>query len=292
MPFQYSKYLEDKNKSQNTIAGYLKTIHLFFSFIDNFYEKQKEPYQISPADIKNFLNSKVKEGNSIKTVNKHLTILKGFFDYLWRIEKVPVDPAMKIDRFLEEENKGNSLTYDLLKDTLPKVINNHNYTTLRKSIFILSTYGLRSAEFQIKKGNVIDHGNSVEILYPKRNLILYNDEAEIFLSYFFESQFNGSDYIFTTKKHDESLVPIEYMSLHMHFSVISQDYNFPVKITPNDIRHAYAFYLYTEKRMVVEQIAAELGIEVVSAAQLIKNSQFRHHKGKEQLELDEKLGVE
>ncbi|MDC3424291.1 site-specific integrase [Aquibacillus sp. 3ASR75-11] len=292
MPFGYTKHLEDQGKSQGTVAGYLKTIDMFFVYLDSVYGKQKEIYEISPKDIKGFLEAKLASGNEVKTVNKHLTILKGFFDYLWKIGKAPIDPAVKIPRYKVGEEKPSILMYEDLLDILPQVIHNPDYNSLRKTIFILAIKGLRSSEFQIPKENVIDKNNIIEIMLKKHVVRLEGIEAEEFLSYYFEAQLNGSNYLFITRKHDDSIVPVENMSIYMHLNVISNDYDFPTKLTLNSIRHAYAYYLYTKERMTIEQIGNKLGIESESAANLVKTSQERHRKGKELLEIEAENIVE
>ena len=279
MPFGFTQYLEDHGKSQETIEGYIKTINMFFHFIDETYGKQKEIHQINPKDIKDFLQSKLDTGNEVTTVNKHLTILKRFFDYLWQQGKAPVDPAMKIKSYKGEEEKANTLTYEMLLDILPYVLKNPEYPALRKTIFILALKGIRNADFRIPKSNVFDKGDTVDILLRKHTISLQGEEADVFLQYFFEAQFNGSAYIFTTKKRDGSLVAIELMSIYTHLNAITADYGLPNKLTLNGIRHAYAYYLYTKKRWTIEEIAFSLGIESNSAANLIKVNQERYARG-------------
>lgn len=280
MYFGYRTYLEKKGRSEQTIRGYMTTLDMFFAFLDKLYGKQKEVYEINPSDIKDFLKDRLQEGNEIKTINKHLSILKNFFDYLWRKEKISYDPTVKIKRYKVTDNKANILTYERLLDTLPRILNNNEYTSMRKSIYILALKGLKSSDFHFLKRDVIDRGSSVEIILKKKDVYLHGEDAEIFLNYFFEAQFNGSEYVFTSKRHNGSIVPIENMSIHTHLKVISEEYDFPTKMTLNDTRESYAFYLYTRKRINVEDIAEILGIEVDSAANLVKLSIERHNKGK------------
>ncbi|PGT82209.1 site-specific integrase [Bacillus sp. AFS040349] len=277
MPYGYTTYLEDNHYSQETVNDYKKIINLFFQFIDDLYGKQKEIFQISPKDIKDYLERLKDDGSSINTVNKHLSILKGFFDYLWENDKIPVDPAMKIKRHkVVEEEKEFDISYEMLLQILPQVLSNPKYSLLRKVIFILAMKGLRHTEFQILKDNIEDLGEEVLIKFKKYSLKLAGEEGEYFLSYYFESNFNGSDYVFTTKKHDESIVPIEHMSIYTHLNAITDEFKLPSKITLNGIRHSYAYYLYINKKYPIQKIAETLRIENVSASHLVKISMNRH----------------
>ncbi|WP_337019974.1 hypothetical protein [Oceanobacillus massiliensis] len=236
--------------------------------------------------------------------------MKGFFDYLWSVGKVQVDPAAKIRRFKEEPEKPNFITYEMLLEALPPILHNPDYSTLRKTIYILALKGIRFSDYVLPKGNVIDKGETVDIYLKKRVITLEGIEAEIFLTHFLDAQFNSSDYVFITKKRTRNsensnldikgegkdntsaeIVPVEVMSIYTHLNAISEDYNFPAKISLNLIRHAYANYLYTKQKMVIEEIAMHLGIENESAANLVRISQNRYLIGKELLEIEGKKVV-
>lgn len=274
MPFGYSKYLEDKSKSHETINSYVKEINYFFSFLDFKYSKQKELFEITSRDIKDYLEDKRKKGSKTVTINKHITILKSFFDYLWTINKVPIDPCEKIKRIKEIDIINQKLNYKLLLETLPQVLERQDYSALKKVIYILSLYGIRASEFQIEKENVvIDPINTyVKIKTKKRNIKLTNQYAEYFMEYFYnESMFNLSKYVFITNKHNDTVVPVEAMTIYSNLRIIAEDFSLP-GLKLNDIRHAYAYYLYCDKKLTIEQVAEELGIEEQSAALLIEAS--------------------
>ncbi|MGN7299755.1 tyrosine-type recombinase/integrase [Ferdinandcohnia sp. SAFN-114] len=283
--YGYGGYLSENGYRDDTIDSYRKSIDLFYAFIDKKYGKEKAVFEINPSDIKGFLQDKIEQGNSLKTVNKHLTILKGFFDYLWNKDIVMVDPAVKISRYKVIETKVNVMDYSFLLELLPKVLTNPDYNALRKSIFILALKGLRVSDFQIQKDNVIEKGNIVQLDLKKRIVMLVDDEKSYFIEYYYESIFNGSDYVFVTKKHKENIVPIEIMSIYTHLNAISNDYQLPQKLSLNDIRTSYAYYLHANKNYSVQKISETLGIELDSAAQLVKISIDRHMNVKEKVEI-------
>ena len=276
MPYGYTSYMEREGYSTETITSYVKTVRAFFKYIDMKYEKNKEVYEITPKDIKTFIDSCLNEGHSKLTCNKHLSILKSFFDYLWQKDKVASDPTVKIKRLVVEENKKTEITYQQLLDIFPDILSNPSYSSLRKAIYVLTLKGLRHSEFQFKKDSVIDMGDSITIKLKKHEINLTDDAAEAFLNYYFESQFNGTPYVFITKKHDSTSVPIEIMSLYAHINAISNDYGLSTKLNLNMIRHAYAYYLYKQKRYTIESISTILGIKPASAAQLVKISMDRY----------------
>ncbi|WP_209124367.1 site-specific integrase [Alkalihalobacillus sp. BA299] len=277
MPYGYSDFLLEKNKSPETIDSYVKEVNYFFAFLDFKHKRKIELYEITTKDIKDYLEDKKSKGSKTVTINKYITILKNFFDFLWTINKIPFDPSSKIKRIKEEEKYNQELTYQTLLDTLPKVLNNREYSPFRKVIYILALYGLRASEFQILKDNVSVQPIEVEVVIKtkKRKIALNGEEAEYFMEYYYnESMFNLSNYVFVTNKHNEDTVPVEGMTIYTHLRTISEDYDLP-KLVLNDIRHAYAHYLYREKQYTIEDIATEFGIEENSAALLVDSSMDR-----------------
>lgn len=274
MPFGYSDFLLEKSKSPETIDSYVKEVNYFFAFLDFKYKRKKELYEITSKDIRDYLEDKKIKGSKPVTINKYITILKSFFDYLWTINKIPVDPSSKIKRIKEKEIYNQDLTYQTLLDITLNVLNNRDYSAFRKVIFTLALAGFRASEFQILKENVSINTLEVEVTIKtkKRKLVLKELKAEFFMEYYYhESMFNLSDYVFVTNKHNEESVPVEGMTIYTHLRSISEDYNLP-KLVLNDIRHAYAHYLYKEKQFTIEDIATEFGIEENSAALLVDAS--------------------
>lgn len=271
MPFGYDKYLEEQGYSDKTVGSYIFAINSFFHYLDSTYKQSKELYEIKPSDIKGFLEKLLEQGSNVSTVNKHLTILKGFFDYLWEQNTIPVDPTVKIKRYQKREIKPLGLNYEELLELLPKILHN-DYSFLRKSIFILALKGLRVSEFQFKKDDVKEIPNGVHITLKKHTLTLDGLEAECFLRYYYESFFHDSEYVFVTNKHNGEVVPVEMDSLYNHLSAISKDYHIEPRLSFNGIRHAYVYYLYKKQKLSIEEIAKTLGIKNPSAANLLNFS--------------------
>lgn len=273
VPYGFIKHLEDKGYSQKTLIGYQRTLSIFFGYLNKKYKKALEPFQISSGDIKEFLQYRIDEGTTLNTVNKDLSILKTFFNYLWEIDKVPVDYAVKIPRFKDENKKGSFINFSILLDIRDKVLKNTEYSAFIKSIYILGMYGLRSSEFHFKKEDVIlNSDDSVTIHLSNRSITLEGEYASIFLEHFDQSLFQSSEFVFTSKKHTDTYVAIEVMTLLLQMRKISHDYKLPIRLTLNSMRLAYAHYLYNDEHYSIQDIASLLGIQESSAATLTKGT--------------------
>lgn len=273
MPYGFIKYIENKGYSSETIRSYEKVISQFFAFLANTYPVNKEPFQISPTDIKNYLEEQHEKDKSISTINKELAIIKTLFNYLWEIDKVPVDPAVKLKRYKVKEKLNIEVTYEQITDILQKTLSNNEYSILRKAIFLLAVKGLKTQDFRFKKEEVTFVKNKVDIMLKNRTISLNGNEAEVFKGYYEDSLLNGSEYVFITKPHgQENGGPIQVMSILHHLRAISEDH-LPENVqslTLISIRRAIAYYLY-KKRHSIQMIAKELGIEENTASNYLKS---------------------
>ena len=274
MPYGFIRHIENKGYSSETIRSYEKVIGQFFFYIKNTYPDNKEPFQISPLDIKNYLEEQLEKGKSITTINKELAIIKTMFNYFWEIDRVPVDPAVKIKRYKNHEKLKLDVNYSQITELLHCTLQHDEYSSLRKAIFLLAAKGLKTADFRFKKEDVtvLHDARSVEIILKTRSIHLEGDEAACFLEYFHECLTNGSEFVFiTTPRGEEKGGPIQVMSILIHLRAISNDFLAnSVPLTLIAIRRALAFELY-QKRYSIQMIARELGIEENSASNYLKN---------------------
>jgi site-specific recombinase XerD len=275
MPYGFIRSIENKGYSAETVKSYQKVIQQFFNYIKNVYPTNKEPFQISPSDIRNFLREQQEKDKSISTINKELAILKTMFHYFWEIDKVPVDPAVKLKRLKVNDAITLDVSYEQIIEVLQHTLQNETYSPLRKAIFLLATKGLKTADFRFKKSNVNDDisENKVEIQLRNRSIILENLESSYFQNYYYhEARENNSDFVFITKPHGEEVGgPIQVMSILSHLRAISHDY-LPGDVHPFtlvSIRRALVYDLF-KKRYSIQQLAKELGIEESTASNYLK----------------------
>lgn len=275
MPYGFIQAIEQKGYSDETIKSYEKVVGQFFYFIRKIYPENKEPFQISPADIKLYLKEQHVKQKSISTINKELAIIKTLFHYLWENDKIPIDPTVKIKRMKITNQLNLEITYEKVLEILNKTLKNPEYSSLRKAIFLLAVKGLKTADFRFKKNNVkmFASNNQVKIALTNRSIELVGDEATVFKNYFQESLANDSEYLFITKhRYEQRSGPIQVMSILTHLRAISKDYlpEHAPQLTLITIRKALVYDLY-RKRTPIQMIATILGIEENSASNYIKS---------------------
>lgn len=271
---EFEKYLlKVKNFKPISLQTYINTIEMLFAYMKQVYKKPYiEPLDVKPSDIKGFLKNKHDQGIATTTLNKYLAILKTYFNYMWELEKIGVDPAVKIKTF-KSKLKDIQITYNDLLKLYPKIVYSPNYSNLIKCLFILAMKGLRFSEFHFKKDDVVENKSDVLINTKKRVVKLSGEEATIFMTFYIESQFNPGEFVFTTKRqHTGEYVAIESDSLYTYIGYLRKDFNLSNAFCLDGIRKAYAFYLVDEKDYTVDALAKELGITKFRAAALIQES--------------------
>ncbi|GKU84326.1 MULTISPECIES: tyrosine-type recombinase/integrase [Niallia] len=281
MPYGFIKHLEKRGFSQVTLIGYEKVMGQFFSYLAKLYPEKKEPFQISSKDIKDYIRAQEEKEKSPSTINKELAIIKSFFNYLWEIDKVPVDPAVKIKRLKAKKLVELNTFYEELNSLLDPILTHKDYPIVRKAIYVLALKGLKYSDFLFKKDNVLisNTQDQVEIVLENRTILLSGQEASIFIEFYNQSLFNSSDFVFTSKiylkrKNDfgnlENYGPIQLMTILNHLKVISSDFNLGENLTLTIFRKSIAYFMYTKQRESLHSIAYKLGIEENTALIYLK----------------------
>lgn len=280
MPYGFIKHLENKGYSRETLISYEKVIGQFFSYLTILYPENKEPFQISSKDIKDYMAAQEEKEKSPSTINKELTIIKSFFNYLWEIDKVPVDPAVKIKSLKIKKRVEVKTFYEELINKLEPILSHKEYPMVRKTIFLLALKGLKYSDFLFKKEDVlISHlDDQVEITLKHKTILLKENEASIFIEFYNQSLFNSSDFVFTSKiytKRDnddnqEEFGPIQLMTILNHLKVISSDFKFGENLNLTIFRKSLAHYMYTKEKESLQTIARRLGIEENTASSYLK----------------------
>lgn len=73
---KWVEYLKDEEKSKHTIDSYNRDVIQFMDFI------QKEPEELNKEDVEFYKNHMYKNSMSIKSINRKLVSIKGFFTFL------------------------------------------------------------------------------------------------------------------------------------------------------------------------------------------------------------------
>ena len=284
MPFGFSDFMRKEDKSEKTIENYVLVINQFFSFLDSNYPSRLEVFEIGIKHIDQFLKDKRKTCNNI-TMNKNISILKRFFDYLWRENLIPVDPMSKV-KSLKFSIEAPSFTYQTLLDLKPKILNSDKYTLRDKVIYILSLHGISYSELLFTKDDVhIVNSNVLINVKGKHNthrtIYLKGVDAEVFYIFYEQSLFRNSEYVFVSKRRnikEENYVPIYYDRIKDTLKAFRENEPELKGYTLTTAKNAYIHYLKTDRKFTFEQISYFFGANQKSISQTTQNILERYQK--------------
>ena len=139
---RYLKHLDLRGYARNTLRSYGTGLQLFFTFLR---EQELVPDQVTLDDMGRFVHwlklpygslqivpgHSVEQARSNRTINHVLTVISGFYDYLWRIDHITSDKhdsthrnlpvqARTYKRFLNHLAQETPVEQHLLKQPEPK----------------------------------------------------------------------------------------------------------------------------------------------------------------------------
>ncbi|GGF77540.1 tyrosine-type recombinase/integrase [Wenyingzhuangia marina] len=242
---KFLEYLSlEKNYSPHTITAYQKDLLDFFAFIESEYQ-EIDPCAVEYSYVRSWIISLNASGIVNRSVNRKLTALKSFYNYLQKIEMMAKNPlssqkslktAKKVIIPFSEREIEESLLVTDERDTPFEQLRN------KLMIHLLYATGIRQAELMSMKVQDIDFELGTIKVVGKRNkeriIPLYTEVLKELKSYI--KQRAGMDvdtlYLFVTKRGGKMYGALVYRIINSYFSKVSTK----EKKSPHVLRHSYA----------------------------------------------------
>jgi len=288
---QFLQYLQyEKRFSKHTIKSYRTDLIQFFEFV--FSEKYKENIEedletlLKHENIKNWIIKRKKENISARTINRQITCIKRFSDYLIKHEKISNNTVEKINllktekrlpEFVQEKQmyKLNDEKEELFSD---------DFFGIRDE-FILELFyntGIRVSELINIKHKDIDLSSKTLKVLGKRNkerIIPLNDYIiKIFKEYLNkkeEAKFstNLETPLIITNKGNKSYDKFIYNKVVSYLSKVTE----LKKRSPHVLRHTFATHLLNNGADL-NAIKELLGHSSLAATQIYTHNTFKKIK--------------
>ncbi|TWT09204.1 site-specific integrase [Planomicrobium sp. CPCC 101079] len=286
MPYGYEKYRLDKGISPNTVVHEVQLIRALFAYLRKTYKKQVEPHEIRPSDIQKFLLQQQETGIKDSTLNRKLSYIRQWFDYMWRIGRVPVDfmPKFQFSEKLDLTPADIHLDYEALLAKKPAVLETDELSLTAKILFLLYMRGLRLRDMiAIEVDNFEDHGDKLTLLVEKKDgftchLEFTGQEVPVLRDGINRAIFRTTPYLLSSKVKNDYTV-FQLGSLSDYTEALSAFVGVPMR--SGNIRFAYVHYLYSVERKNLEDIQRILGVSLDSASRILKESLTRLKAPKE-----------
>lgn len=277
MIHEYIEERRGKGISEKTLALEEAYISLFLSSIDSRYEREIELHEIRPADVTWFLDIQ-SENNSDHTIIRKISVLRNWFDYLWRMNKIPIDYMVKFKyhRVLEPGRLKMDFSYNQLLERKERVLQS-GISLNAKVVFLLTMRGLRVRDIM---SLVIDQmseneGETMFVFneYMQQEFHVSFTEPEdilVFADAKVQSIFRGVPYLVSTKVvGKDSYAPFTDNALHTAFVRLQEVLGLPV--TAEKIRRSYLTYLIEDKNYTVDDLVNYLGFRWETAVAVKKS---------------------
>jgi integrase/recombinase XerC len=242
--------------------------------------RQKNIDEIEYNFIRSWIVSLVEKGNSHRTINRKISVLKSYYKFLLKTELISVSP-LKLHRPLKESKKvnvpfsTNEICLLLGGDFFSK-----NYIgMLGKTIIVLLYYtGMRRAELiDLKLNNLDLNEGSVKVL-GKRNkerlIPLLSEPIKCLKTYLKERKKLGfiaeTQFLFCGLKGKKLSDGFVYQIVKNYFSKVSTK----VKKSPHTLRHSFATHLLNNGADL-NAVKDLLGHESVAATQIYTHTSMK-----------------
>ncbi len=273
---EFIDYLKfEKRYSPHTINGYLLGLEQFTDYLFTTFDiKELVPAEITPAIIRSWLASlKNEEGNSSKTINMKISVLRSFFKYQLRQGRVEATPmtnmvAPKIPKrlpvYVEEADIDTLLTSVEFPDSWQG-------RTDKLLLKVFYSTGVRRSELVgLKESQLNRSGNSLKVLGKgnKERVIPVSQELVKDMNGYLQekrARFEKADMVhFFVNEKGRALYP---GYVHRVVTKYLQQVTTVGKKSPHVLRHSFATHL-TNNGADLNAVKELLGHSSLAATQI------------------------
>ena len=237
--------LLEKRLSNNTYESYAFDLECFSN-----YFKNKDIKSIKETDIVNYLEylKTTKKLNS-RSIERHLTTLRGLFKYLVKMEVLQYDITKNIDNLKIGKHLPQTLSLEeveLLMDI--KLDNPFNYRT-KAMLEVMYGSGLRVSELVNLTLNDIDLYNDTILIHgkgSKERIVPLGDYAKTYLVKYLDirnsliKRKNGNPDKLFLNNHGK---PITRNGFNFLLNNLLKEKGIDKKVTPHTLRHSFATHM-------------------------------------------------
>lgn len=255
----------EKKLGNSTIESYKLDLNSFYNYFN------KDLKDISVEDILNYLSDLKKELNP-KSVNRHISALKGFYNYLVEEKIIKTSPLENISVLKTERNLPKYLTISevdtLLNFPLVTAFDYRNKAMLE----VMYATGLRVSELVSLEYSNVDLYNSIIRVKgkgKKERIVPIGETASFYLNKYMEEYRNA---LLKKQSYNELFLnnhgkPITRNGFNFILENIRVKTKIDKKLTPHVLRHSFATHLL-EGGADIRSIQEMLGHENISTTNI------------------------
>lgn len=237
--------LLEKRLSNNTYDSYTFDLECFKNYFNN-----KKIDNIKENDIVLYLEYLKEEKKlSSRSIERHLTTIRGFFKYLVKMEIIKYDITKNIDNLKIGKHLPMTLTIDEVNKLMDIPLDNpFNYRT-KAMLEVMYGSGLRVSELVNLTLNDIDLYNDTILVHgkgSKERIVPLGDYAKEYLTKYLEvrnsliKRKNGNPDKLFLNNHGK---PITRNGFNFLLNKLLKEKGIEKEITPHTLRHSFATHM-------------------------------------------------
>lgn len=249
---KFIDYVEkEKNYSPHTLTAYQSDLERFANFCASEYQETSINLIDYPL-IRSWIVSLGQEGKSNRTINRKISVLRSYYNFLMRIEVRKSNPLRKHKPLKEEKKVQLPFTEKEIADLLDGAHFEDTHQGLLAKTIIETLYstGMRRTELVHLEYRQVDFENNQLKVIGKRNkerIIPIIPSLKKQLNHFaslVESMRNqtGNPYFFCNQKGEKLSDTLVYQLVNDYLNKVSTK----VKRSPHMLRHSFATHLLNQ----------------------------------------------
>lgn len=237
---------KEKRFSKHTINAYQTDLNLFSDYINKEFELHSLEIVI-PEVIRTWVVSMIDDGMNPNTVNRKISTLKSYYNFLLKGGIIKDNPARQITSVKSASKLPSYFKEDQLLEYLDGYNSELSFERLRNFtvIYLLYNTGIRRSELMGLKDENVDFATGTIKVLGKRNkerLLPLSDKLKEIITIYTSAkkkQFGGdTEYLIVTDKGKKAYPNLIYRIVNTELSVLAG----AVK-SPHVLRHTFATHM-------------------------------------------------
>lgn len=237
----------EKGLSENTLSSYRRDLKQFSHWLE---QQANSVLRVDRHDIMVYLAARIQKGDSPRSTARHLSCLRGFYQYQLRESQISVDPTLEI----ESPKLGRSLPKSLSEEDVEALLaapNTEDPLELRDRAMLELLYasGLRVTELvSLKMGQLSMNQAVVRVMGKgsKERLVPTGEEALYWIRQYFQygrpallNDETGCDAVFPSKRGRA----MTRQTFWHRIKAYALRAGIKKNLSPHTLRHAFATHL-------------------------------------------------
>tara|TARA_Y100000031_G_scaffold146581_1_gene180648 strand:- start:1010 stop:1906 length:897 start_codon:yes stop_codon:yes gene_type:complete len=236
----------EKRYSSHTLKAYKTDLELFTTYLNDEFEID-DPVNANQEMIRSWIVQMIDKGLSGKSVNRKISTLNSYYNYLIKMSHLNDNPARHIVSVKTPERLPVYFNEEQLNELLDTNSRAKGFAKLRNMLVVELLYstGMRRSELVTLTVSSIDFSNNTIKVLGKRNkqriIPLSQKQVNSIISYIAEKekQFgNRNDYLIVTNKGEKAYPKLIYRIINSELSILTGS----VK-SPHILRHSFATHM-------------------------------------------------